>query len=174
MEANLILGDQQAAKRLALELTGNSPNNTMGKGDQEKIPGKENSIKDFLDQAIMEAAVNGVTENIWTNLAGLEPQLGRTGLCTICAMHAITINPVNQEAINLMGIAALQNKDYVTAQENFVHSLILNPANDISRENLNNFCIKQGRDIADVIYDQGVAGKIKNKSKKLHLHLSLL
>ena len=45
MEANLILGDQQAAKRLALELTGNLPNNTMGKGDQEKIPGKVNSIK---------------------------------------------------------------------------------------------------------------------------------
>ncbi len=56
MEANLILGDQQAAKRLALELTGNLPNNTMGKGDQEKIPGKVNSIKESLDQAIMEAA----------------------------------------------------------------------------------------------------------------------
>jgi Flp pilus assembly protein TadD len=81
-------------------------------------------------------------------------------------MHAITINPVNQEAINLMGIAALQNKDYAMAQENFVHSLILNPANDISRENLNNFCIKQGRDIVDVIYDQGVSWQNQKQIQK--------
>lgn len=156
VEANLILGDQLTAKQLALELTRNLPNNTIGKSSQEKSPGKESSVKEALSRSIMEAALRGASENIWINLAALELQLGRSGLCTICAMHAITINPVNQEAFNLMGIAALQNNDNVAAQENFVHSLILNPANDISRDNLNNFCTKQGRNIADVIYDQGV------------------
>lgn len=156
LEAYLLLGDQQSAARIAGETI---QNRLKSGGDIPVISGESSKNLEHLrslDTLIREAVINGASENTWAQLAMLEFQLGRRGLSIICSGHALASNPNNQEALNLMGIAALQDKDDPLAQECFVSALILNPAGKNTRDNLDNFSTLQGISTSEVLFNQGV------------------
>ena len=127
--------------------------------DASAIAGEPSKIKEtlkILDDALFKAALNGEGDIPWFQLARLEFQLGRCGLSMICTENVLAQDPDNQEALNLLGVAALQNKDHQLAQDSFIQALILNPSSRNTRENLDNFCTLQGISTAEALFDQGV------------------
>ncbi len=156
MEAYLLLRDLKTAEKLAGEMKENTLKEGEGSVDHSDELSKENSKVDVLYNLIQETALNGVSEKAWIELAKLELSIGRSALSIVCASHALELNPGNHEAFDLLGIAALQNKDYELAQESFVSALIINPAKKNSRNNLDNFCTSQQKSTAEVLFDQGM------------------
>lgn len=155
-EAYLLLGDQVNAERYAKETM---PTGMVSRDDVHPIPTELNRIKknlEMLNILVRKCVLNGMTDTPWIELAILELQLGRRGLSIICSEQALLQDPNNQQAFNLMGIAALQDKDFQLSQESFINALILNPASKNTRENLDNFCTIQGINTAEAIYKQGV------------------
>ena len=155
LQAYVLLGERRFAERTAREV---KQSRSKSEANVPVIVGEPSKIKEdlkLLDNALFEAALKAEEDIPWVRLAKLEFQLGRCGLSMICSENALARDPDNQEALNLLGIAALQNKDHQLAQESFIKALILNPSSRNTRENLDNFCTLQGISTAEALFDQG-------------------
>ena len=167
LEAYLLLGDLRCAEKTAKDI---KQIGSKLDADAPVDAGETSKVKEdlkLLDSLLLETALKGAGDNAWLQLAMLEFQLGRSGLCMICCGNVLTRDPDNQEALNLMGIAALQDKDHQLAQESFIQALILNPSSRNTRENLDNFCTLQGISTAEALFAQGVKwfnGKLIQKA----------